>query len=127
MFDIGFWEMALIGVVALLVIGPERLPGLARTAGIWLGKGRRFVSSVKADVEREIRADELKRVMKEQAESSGLHEIVEETRSSVKETREELDATRNEVEGGSPPESETSPQDETPDSSDSDSRGSNDR
>jgi sec-independent protein translocase protein TatB len=57
MFDIGFWELTIIGIVALLVIGPERLPRVARTAGLWLGRARRFVSSVKADIDREIAAD----------------------------------------------------------------------
>lgn len=85
MFDIGFWELALIAVVALLVIGPERLPKVARTAGLWVGRMRGFVMSVKADVDRELRAEELKRIMDEQARSSGLHEIMEETRESVEE------------------------------------------
>lgn len=84
MFDIGFWELALIGVVAMLVIGPERLPGVARTAGLWFGRMRRFVGSVKADIDKELRAEELKRIMAQQAESSGIHEIVEETREAVK-------------------------------------------
>jgi sec-independent protein translocase protein TatB len=83
MFDIGFWELLVIGVVALLVIGPERLPKVARTAGLWLGRARRFVSSVKADIDREIAADELKKVLAKQAESSGLHDIIEETRQSI--------------------------------------------
>ena len=83
MFDIGFWELLVIGVVALLVIGPERLPKVARTAGLWLGRARRFVSSVKADIDREIAADELKKVLRNQAESSGLHDIIEETRQSI--------------------------------------------
>lgn len=90
MFDIGFWELALIGVVALLVIGPDRLPGVARAAGVWFGKARRFISSVKADVEREIRAEELKRIMQEQARSSGIHEIIEETQADIQKSREEL-------------------------------------
>ena len=83
MFDIGFWELLVIGVVALLVIGPERLPKVARTAGLWLGRARRFVSTVKADIDREIAADELKKVLRKQAESSGLHDIIEETRHSI--------------------------------------------
>ncbi len=83
MFDIGFWELAVIAVVALLVIGPERLPKVARTAGLWVGRMRGFMMSVKADVDRELRADELKRIMDEQARSSGLHDIIEETRESV--------------------------------------------
>jgi len=83
MFDIGFWELALIAVVAMLVIGPERLPKVARTAGLWVGRMRGFVLSVKADIDKEMRAEELKRIMDEQARSSGLHEIMEETRDSV--------------------------------------------
>ena len=56
MFDVGFFELLLIGIVALLVVGPERLPKLARTAGMWLGRGRRFIGSVKDDIDREIKA-----------------------------------------------------------------------
>ncbi len=83
MFDIGFWELTIIAVVALLVIGPERLPKVARTAGLWVGRARRFVSSVKADIDREIAAEELKKALAKQAESSGLHEIIEETRQTI--------------------------------------------
>ncbi|MEZ5578150.1 MAG: Sec-independent protein translocase protein TatB [Candidatus Competibacteraceae bacterium] len=60
MFEIGFWELALIGVVAMIVVGPERLPGLARTAGLWLGKARRMLADVKAEVDRELQLEELK-------------------------------------------------------------------
>ena len=83
MFDIGFSELVVVGIVALLVIGPERLPKVARTAGLWVGRARRFVSSVKADIDREIAADELKKVLRKQAESSGLHDIIEDTRHSI--------------------------------------------
>ena len=83
MFDIGFFELVIIGVVALLVIGPERLPKVARTVGMWLGRGRRFVASVKTDIEREIAADELKKTLAKQAESQGLYDIIEETKQSI--------------------------------------------
>jgi sec-independent protein translocase protein TatB len=85
MFDIGFFELAVIGVVALLVIGPERLPGVARTTGLWFGRIRRFVGSVKEDIDREIKADELKRIIEQQEKSSGVHEILEETRGALDE------------------------------------------
>lgn len=78
MFDIGFWELGLIAVVALLVIGPERLPGVARTAGKWIGTARRFMSSVKADISEEVnKADTLKRLLEEQAKINSLTEILE--------------------------------------------------
>ncbi len=67
MFDIGFWELLLVGVVALLVVGPERLPKLARTAGLWIGRGRRMLSSVKAEIDRELKAEELKQILEKQA------------------------------------------------------------
>lgn len=60
MFDIGFWEIILLCIVTLVVVGPERLPRLARTAGLWIGKARRMVSEVRAEVERELRIEELK-------------------------------------------------------------------
>lgn len=59
MFDIGFWELAVIGVVALIILGPERLPKAARTAGLWLGKARRMFNEVKADIDRELKASEV--------------------------------------------------------------------
>ena len=61
MFDIGFSELVLIGIVALVVIGPERLPKVARTAGHLFGRLQRYVSSVKADIAREMELDELRK------------------------------------------------------------------
>ena len=66
MFDMGFTEMMLIGIVALIVIGPERLPGVARTAGKYFGRLKRFMTSVRADVEQELRADELRQILAQQ-------------------------------------------------------------
>jgi len=61
MFDIGFSELVVIGVVALIVIGPERLPKVARAAGLLYGRMQRYVSSVKSDISREIQLDEIRR------------------------------------------------------------------
>lgn len=87
MFDVGFSELLLTGLIALLVIGPERLPKVARTIGLWTGRARRFLAHVKEDFDRELKAEELKRVMQEQAKSSGIHEIIEETRDTVAEVK----------------------------------------
>ncbi len=73
MFDIGFSELVVIGVVALIVIGPERLPKVARTAGHLYGRMQRYVSTVKSDIGREIQLDELRRAgqsFKESVESA---------------------------------------------------------
>lgn len=65
MFDIGFSEMIVIAVIALIVLGPEKLPRVARTAGHLLGRMQRYVNDVKADINREIELDELKKLQKE--------------------------------------------------------------
>lgn len=80
MFDVGFWELALIGLVMLVVVGPERLPKLARTAGLWLGRGRRMLSSVKAEIDRELKADELKEILNKQAQSNPLESILDDAK-----------------------------------------------
>ena len=65
MFDIGMGEIGLIGIVALLVLGPERLPGAARTAGTLLRKARQSWQNVQQEIERELAAEELKRNLQE--------------------------------------------------------------
>jgi len=92
MFDIGFFELILVGVVALLVIGPERLPKVARTAGLWIGKGKGFLASVKQDIDRELKAEELKRILKEQAQIEPLHEILEDTKQKMQQVTKETEA-----------------------------------
>lgn len=66
MFDIGFWEIFFILILALLVIGPERLPGAAKTAGYWVGKARRYIEGVKTEVEQELDITEFKRMLHNQ-------------------------------------------------------------
>ena len=66
MFDIGFWELFLILVLALLIVGPERLPKAARTAGRWFGKARRYVEGVRNEVASEFDVNELKRMIHNQ-------------------------------------------------------------
>jgi len=61
MFGISFSELLLVGLVALLVLGPERLPHAARTAGLWIGRLKRSFNAIKQEVEREIGADEIRR------------------------------------------------------------------
>jgi len=60
MFDFGMWEIAIIFVITLIVVGPEKMPALARRAGHYVGKFRKFVSKIKNDINRAIGAEELK-------------------------------------------------------------------
>jgi sec-independent protein translocase protein TatB len=74
MFDIGFSEMIVIAIVALIVIGPERLPGVARTAGALAGRLRRYVSDVKEEVNRELQLEELRKMQQQLAEQANTLE-----------------------------------------------------
>lgn len=87
MFDIGFSELLLIGVVALVVIGPERLPGLARTAGHLLGRLQRYVNTVKTDIHREIQIEELKKIETDlQASARSLEYSIQDEVKSLNES-----------------------------------------
>lgn len=70
MFDVGFSELMVIAVVALIVIGPERLPRVARTAGHLLGRLQRYVSDVKADINREMQIEDLKKLQQQVADQA---------------------------------------------------------
>ncbi len=94
MFDVGFWELMIIGLVALLVVGPERLPKLAYTAGKWLGKGRSMLNTVKDEINKEIKAEELKQVLDEQKKSlNPLGEVIDETSDALRELKSSTEAT----------------------------------
>ncbi|RUA05568.1 MAG: twin-arginine translocase subunit TatB [Gammaproteobacteria bacterium] len=83
MFDIGFWEFALIGVITLIVVGPERMPGIARTVGRYVGKGKRFVAKIQADIGEELEADKLKEHLNLEDNDSSILEIIDETKDAL--------------------------------------------
>ena len=85
MFDIGFWELLLIGIVTLVVVGPHRLPEVARTAGVYVAKLRRFVAGVKSDINAELETGELKKILGDQ-------------RDQIRELKDMVDTTRREIE-----------------------------
>lgn len=89
MFDIGFSELMVIGIVALLVIGPERLPKVARTLGHLLGRAQRYVNDVKSDINREMQLDELKKLQSQVTDSA---------RSLEDSVRKEFDSARSAIE-----------------------------
>jgi sec-independent protein translocase protein TatB len=89
MFDIGFAELVLIGLIALIVLGPKRLPEAARTAGRWVRTVRGFVSSVKQDLAKELQAEDLK-------EFRRLQEELSEARSALRQSASQLTSELNE-------------------------------
>lgn len=77
MFDVGFWELTLLGLIALIVVGPERLPGLAYRAGLWVRRAKDLLQSTRDDIEREIRIEELRKQFRESQQIQDLHRDVE--------------------------------------------------
>jgi sec-independent protein translocase protein TatB len=84
MFDVGFSELIVIGLVALVVIGPQRLPAVARTAGHLLGRLQRYVNDVKSDINREMQLEELKKLQEQVAsQARDMEKQVNEQMSTV--------------------------------------------
>ena len=75
MFDIGFTELCVIGLVSLIVIGPEKLPKIARIAGFWLGKTQNTVAKIKAEIKEELNAEELRSAINAQIADEELSHI----------------------------------------------------
>ena len=96
MFDIGFSELVAVSLIALIVLGPKRLPEVARTAGRWMGQLRRFIADVKQDIDREIHTEEL-------AELRKLREELNDTRRLMQNTSGELVKGFTEINSDSTP------------------------
>lgn len=106
MFDMGFTEMMLIGIVALVVIGPERLPGVARTAGKYFARLRNFMMDVRADVESELKADELREMFEaQQKELQSLKDVVSDAGKDIglSDIKNEISDIASSVEDSNPP------------------------
>ena len=110
MFDVGFSEVVIIAIIALVILGPERLPKVARTLGFWVGKARRMVADVKSDIDREMRESELADLRKlgdeisdvknefqsaagEVADDSGVESVVE----SIKKSADDIQSSVSDV------------------------------
>lgn len=91
MFDAGLVEMLLVAVVALLVVGPERLPGIARKAGYWVGKARRFIANARTEMEGEFRSSEMRDMLnKQESEIQELRSILTDAKTSIEDPLKEL-------------------------------------
>lgn len=84
MFDVGFGKLALIAIVALLVLGPERLPRVARTVGAFVRKARNSWNNVRADIERELALDEMKRSVRETIHQADVGADVRDAADSIR-------------------------------------------
>lgn len=90
MFESSFFEMLVVGIIALLVIGPERLPGLARKAGRLVGKARAFIATTRTDIERELRTEELRSILsKQEEEIRSLRDLMQQNTTDVRHSIED--------------------------------------
>jgi len=88
MFDVGFWEILLILILALVIIGPERLPAAARKAGYFVGKARRYIEGVRSEVESELDINEFKRMLHNQEVQ--INELQQQLKSGVDEVTSDI-------------------------------------
>jgi sec-independent protein translocase protein TatB len=83
MFEIGFSELVMVALVALLVIGPERLPRAARIAGYWIGRTRSVINNAKTEIQLELRAEEMRQLFKEESGLNDIQSVVDETQDTA--------------------------------------------
>lgn len=91
MFDIGFFELCLVGLVSLLVIGPEKLPKVARIAGFWVGKAQHRIKVIKTEINQELHAEELRQILEEQKQDlKNVQSMIDKTSEITETTKEAL-------------------------------------
>jgi sec-independent protein translocase protein TatB len=95
MFDIGFLELIIVAIIALLVLGPERLPVAARSVGRWVGKARRMVNKFSQEIDRQVEIDELREQLKKQGESLNINDDAKQIHRTVSEALTEASTTEN--------------------------------
>jgi len=104
MFDMGFLELLVIGIIALIVLGPERLPKAARTVGLWVGKAKQGFNSVKNEIDRELKVQELQQQIEEQKSNledqlkdNSLNTELSDVRNSINKTTSDLNQSLNDT------------------------------
>ncbi|HYG43164.1 MAG TPA: Sec-independent protein translocase protein TatB [Bordetella sp.] len=103
MFDVSFTELMVIGVIALIVIGPERLPKVARTVGHLLGRAQRYVNDVKGDIQREIELDDLRKFKSEMDDAANsMQSSMRDTESSLRSSLNDTAREATQAVSGSP-------------------------
>lgn len=90
MFDVGFWELCLIGLVSLIVIGPEKLPKVARIAGFWIGKTKNMVASVKSEIKQELQEEEIRQILDKHPKVDDFKNTIEDTANSFKKSAQSI-------------------------------------
>jgi len=90
MFEIGFSEILMVGLVALLVIGPEKLPKVARMVGYWVGKSKRMIATVKQEINEEFQAEELRQSLKNKSGLNEFQKLIDDTSNDLRGIKESI-------------------------------------
>lgn len=98
MDNIGFFELILVGIVALLVLGPDKLPGAIRTASLWIGRLKRSFNTIRMDIEKEIGADEIRRQLRNEAIMDKFKQTKAQVNDAVNTVKKQTDEFRKNVE-----------------------------
>lgn len=120
MFDLGFLEIFICGVIALLVLGPERLPGAARAAGHWVGKARRMTRQFSDELDRQVKADEIRERLRKEKSEIGYEDIQKNVQEALDEARDHEHLVLSDDD-----KRKSNPESGTTTSTDSDSQSSN--
>lgn len=101
MFDMGFLELLVIGIIALIVLGPERLPKAARTVGLWVGKAKQGFDSIKTEIDRELKVKELQQQIEEQKtalqKESGLESLQQQLNQTANTIHSETNSLKEQL------------------------------
>jgi sec-independent protein translocase protein TatB len=106
MFEVGFSEICMVALVALLVIGPEKLPKMARMAGFWISKTKRAIATVKQEINEEFQAEELQQALRNKTGVDDLQKLLDDTSNSLNKFQNSISSTVQK--DGLPPQPESS-------------------
>ncbi len=91
MFDVGFWEFSLIGIITLIIVGPKRMPEIAKEVGTYIGKVRRFIINIQDDINDELEIEKLKKHLNSMDKKSNILEVLDDTKNTSNDIKNNID------------------------------------
>ncbi len=90
MFDVGFWELSLIGIITLIIVGPKRMPEIAKEVGTYIGKVKRFIINIQDDISDELEIEKLKKHLNSMDKKSNILEVLDETKNTLNDIKNNI-------------------------------------
>ncbi|BAF61401.1 Sec-independent protein translocase protein TatB [Candidatus Vesicomyidisocius calyptogenae] len=91
MFDVGFWEFSLIGIITLIIVGPKRMPEIVKEVGTYIGKVKRFIINIQDDISDELEIEKLKKHLNSMDKKSNILEVIDETKNTLNDIKNNID------------------------------------